>query len=104
MVASASSKYLNMTPVSVSEETISVILDNTTFVDIVPQQIKSITNVTVTPINTLAYQNFANMNLNKFGSAVVDFQLGATDGIRLTMAGAVFLGAQYILTLYGTTA
>lgn len=103
MAASATSKYVAMTPVSISSEVFDVILDNNTVVDITPTQIIAITDIKITPINTNAFTNFGDLIVTHFGNSAVPFIIGEPK-VRIVALGAVFVGAEFFVTLYGTTA
>ena len=103
MAASATSKYVAMTPVSISSEVFDVFLDNNTNVDITPTQIKAIQNITITPLNTNAFTNFGVLIVTQFGNSGLPFLIGQPK-VRIVAAGAVFTAAEFLVTLYGTTA
>lgn len=103
MAASAFSRLTQISQAGISSETFDVTLDNATFVDLLPIQIKAIYDFTITPLNAGAFTNYPGLVVNKFGSAVTAFTIG-DPGVRITAGAGVFLGTKYIVTLYGNAA
>lgn len=103
MASSNTSKFVNMTPVSQSSEVFLVVLDNNTTTDITPTQIKSIQDIKITPLNANAFTNFGDLIVTTFGNSALPWTIGDAK-VRIVAGGAVFVGAEFLVTLYGTTA